>query len=178
MQYKNANISCVYLVLLSDSFDFDLNCFLCENRTSSSSRLDEKPVRLWAFLHCVMWWLQPWDGSARCPITASLTHTLRIPHFTAAAAAVHSHLSQPLGATHLPCLSISPFFWSEERNMSCEWWRMYPSIAASFSSITLEAELCREPRYGLGESDQLLFLSSLKSSHSLNNTVRDGGLEF
>ena len=98
-------------MLLSDSFDFDLNCFLCENRTSSSSRLDEKPVRLWAFLHCVMWWLQPWDGSARCPITASLPHTLRIPHFTAAAAAaVHSHLSHSLDATHLPCLSTSPFF--------------------------------------------------------------------
>ena len=108
-------LSCVTLRQLW----FRSELFSLWNRTSSSSRLDEKPVRLWAFLHCVMWWLQPWDGSARCPISASLPRTLRIPHFTAAAA-VHSHLSQPLDATQ-SSLPVHQSFLLEWREKCVMW---------------------------------------------------------
>ena len=105
MQRKiQIQILSVFENLCQSSFDFDPNCFLCENPTSSLS--DEKPVRLWAFLHCVMccWPAMGWF----CPVSnqclSAAWHTvsceLRTPHFTEAPA---------------PLLGVADTLWGEEQ---------------------------------------------------------------
>ena len=125
MQRKiQIQILSVFENLWQSSFDFDPNCFLCENPTSSLS--DEKPVRLWAFLHCVICCCWPAMGWF-CPVSnqclsafeerssssvseVSGWHTVvRSPHFTEAAAPL-SPFSRTLLIPHRLFQFISPSF--------------------------------------------------------------------